>query len=101
MDRAQAAIEAAKGSTYPLLAATLVAVMAFYPIYGSEAGAGEYCQNLFTVFSAALILSWVVAMMITTVQCVDLLPELKPYLFMRVQIASRTLLSYNDNKNKN
>ena len=74
MDRVQAAVEATTSSAYPLFAATLVAVMAFYPIYASTAGAGEYCNTLFSVVAVALIISWVVAMFITPVQCLDLLP---------------------------
>ena len=75
MDRTQAAIESATSSGYPLLAATIVAVMAFYPIYASTEGAGEYCQTLFTVVAIALVLSWFVAMMITPIQCVDILAD--------------------------
>ncbi len=75
VDRVQAAVESAASSAYSLFAATLVAVMAFYPIAASTAGAGEYTQTLFSVVAAALILSWIVAMMITPLQCIDLLPE--------------------------
>lgn len=75
VDRVQAAVEACTSSAYPLLSATFVAVMAFYPIYASTASAGEYCNTLFTVIAAALIISWLVAMFITPVQCIDMLPE--------------------------
>lgn len=75
MDRVQAAIESAASSSYPLFAATLVAILAFYPIYASTAGAGEYCNTLFTVVAAALLISWLVAMLITPLQCIDLLPD--------------------------
>ena len=36
MDRKQAAIEAASGPAWPLLGATVVACMAFYPIFASD-----------------------------------------------------------------
>ena len=75
MDRKQAAIEAATGPSMPLLGATVVAVMAFYPIFASEAGAGEYCRTLFTVVGFALVSSWFIAMTITPLQCIDLLPD--------------------------
>jgi multidrug efflux pump subunit AcrB len=74
MDRKQAAIEAAKLPAMPLLGATVVAVMAFYPIFASTAGAGEYCRTLFTVVGIALLASWLIAMTITPIQCMDMLP---------------------------
>ncbi|MGD8977833.1 MAG: efflux RND transporter permease subunit [Gammaproteobacteria bacterium] len=75
MDRKQAAIEAASGPSMPLLGATVVAVMAFYPIFASEAGAGEYCRTLFTVVGIALLASWFLGMTITPLQCMDMLPD--------------------------
>jgi multidrug efflux pump subunit AcrB len=41
--RVAAAVEAATVPTWPLLGATVIAVMAFYPIYASNEAAGEYC----------------------------------------------------------
>jgi multidrug efflux pump subunit AcrB len=75
MDRKQAAIEAAKAPSMPLLGSTIVAVMAFYPIFASTAGAGEYCRTLFTVVGIALVASWFIAMTITPIQCIDMLPD--------------------------
>jgi multidrug efflux pump subunit AcrB len=75
MDRTKAAIEAAALPAWPLLGATVVAVMAFYPIYASPANAGEYCRTLFTVIAISLLLSWLIAMTITPLQCIDLLPD--------------------------
>ena len=74
MDRVDAAVESAASTAYPLFAATLVAILAFYPIYASVAGAGEYCQTLFTVIAASLFISWLVAMFITPLQCIEFLP---------------------------
>ena len=74
MDRKQAAIEAASLPSWPLLGATVVAVMAFYPIFASIEGAGEYCRTLFTVVAISLLTSWVVSMTITPLQCMDMLP---------------------------
>ncbi|NGX42864.1 MAG: Multidrug export protein AcrF [Chlamydiae bacterium] len=75
MDRVEAAVESAASSAYPLFAATIVAVLAFFPIYLSTAGAGEYCNTLFLVVAAALLISWLVAMIITPLQCIDFLSE--------------------------
>ncbi len=78
MDPKQAAIESAVSPSWPLLSATLVASLAFYPIFASTSDSGEYCRTLFTVIASALILSWLVAMFITPLQCLDMLPKPKP-----------------------
>ncbi len=77
MDRTQAAIEAASQPAWPLLGATVIAVMAFYPIFASTEGAGEYCRTLFTVVAIALLASWVISMTMTPLQCLDMLPTPK------------------------
>ena len=59
MDRKKAAIEAASGPAWPLLGATVVACMAFYPIFASSYDTGEYAGSLFTVVAISLLLSWV------------------------------------------
>lgn len=75
VERKKAAINAATGPALPLLAATIIAVMAFYPIYASREDAGEYCRTLFIVVAAALIISWLISMLITPLQCMDILPD--------------------------
>ncbi len=77
MERTKAAIEAAAVPAWPLLGATVVAVMAFYPIFASTESAGEYCRTLFTVVAIALLSSWVISMTITPLQCIDMLPDPK------------------------
>jgi multidrug efflux pump subunit AcrB len=96
MDRVKAAVEAATLPSMPLLGATIVAVMAFYPIAASEESAGEYCATLFSVVAIALMLSWVLSVTITPVLCVALLPQPKadqadPYAG-RLYVAFRGLL---------
>jgi multidrug efflux pump subunit AcrB len=78
MDRVKAAIEAASQPSIPLLGATVVAVMAFYPIYSSTEGAGEYCATLFSVVAISLMISWVLAVTITPVMCLGILPKHDP-----------------------
>ena len=73
MDRAKAALEAASQPSGPLLGATVIAVMAFYPIFASTESAGEYCATLFSVVAISLLFSWVVAITLTPIQCMDLL----------------------------
>ncbi len=75
MARKEAAIEAASQPSLLLLGATIVGVMAFYPIYASVADSGEYCGSLFTVVAIALMSSWLVSMTITPLQCMDMMPE--------------------------
>jgi len=75
MDRVKAAIESATLPSMPLLGATVIAVMAFYPIFASEEGAGEYCATLFQVVAVSLLLSWVLSVTITPLVCIWFLPQ--------------------------
>ncbi len=77
MDRTAAAVEAAAQPAWPLLGATVIAVMAYYPIVASEESAGEYCASLFTVVAISLMVSWVVSVAVTPLQCMDMLPAPK------------------------
>ncbi len=77
MDRKAAAIEAASQPSIPLLGATLVACMAFYPIFASTYDTGEYAGSLFQVVAIALLTSWVLSQTITPLICVDFLPDPK------------------------
>ena len=72
-DRVRAAIEAAAKPAWPLLGATVIAVLAFYPIAASTENAGEYCASLFSVAGISLLLSWVFSVTVTPLQCVQLL----------------------------
>ena len=77
MERKKAAVEAAGQPAWPLLGATIIGLMAFYPIFASVDSAGEYCRTLFTVVAMSLMVSWVVSMTLTPLQCIDMLPEPK------------------------
>jgi multidrug efflux pump subunit AcrB len=77
-DRKQAAIEAASGPAWPLLGATVVACMAFYPIFASSYDTGEYAGSLFTVVAISLLLSWVFCQTVAPLLCIALLPGPKP-----------------------
>lgn len=74
-DRITAAIESAAGPAMALLAATLIAALAFFPIFVSKANAGEYLRSLFTIVGSSLLISWLISIVITPLQCVDFLPE--------------------------
>ncbi len=77
VDRMKAAVDAAYENWFPLFAATLIAVMTFYPIYGSEGSTGEYCATLFIVVATSLLLSWAISLLLTPIKCVNFLPDPK------------------------
>lgn len=54
-------------SALPLLAATVIAVLAFAPIGLSQDSTGEYCKSLFQVLLISLMLSWLTALTLTPV----------------------------------
>jgi multidrug efflux pump subunit AcrB len=70
-----AAVEAGTVPSMPLLGGTVIAVMSFYPIFASTEDVGEYCGTLFTVIAISLLVSWVISVTITPLQCIDLLKE--------------------------
>lgn len=78
MDRKQAAIEAASQPASALFGATVVACMAFFPIFLSSANSGEYAGGLFTVVAISLVLSWLFALTLNPLLCCDWLPGPKP-----------------------
>ncbi|WP_421705825.1 efflux RND transporter permease subunit [Alloalcanivorax xenomutans] len=65
-----AASAVVKQSAWPLLAATLIAILAFAAIGTSNDATGEYCRSLFQVVMVSLLLSWVTAVTITPLLCV-------------------------------
>jgi multidrug efflux pump subunit AcrB len=77
MDRRQAAIESAGAPSMPLLGATVVACMAFYPIYASPESTGEYARSLFQVVAVSLLFSWLLSQTITPLMCMQFLPDPK------------------------
>ena len=46
----------------PMLGATVIAVLTFFPTYISKSTAGEYCRDLFLVLCISLLASWIMAM---------------------------------------
>lgn len=75
MEREKAAVEAASLPSIPLLGATVVACMAFYPIFASSYDTGEYAGSLFTVVAISLLISWLLSQTITPLMCVMFLPD--------------------------
>ena len=52
----------AKKTAMPLLGATLIAILAFFPIFMSPDTVGEYVRDLFIVLAVSLLLSWILAL---------------------------------------
>jgi multidrug efflux pump subunit AcrB len=65
LDRRKAAIDVVKQTAWPLLGATIIAVLAFAAIGTSQDSTGEYTRSLYTVIMISLLLSWVTAVTIT------------------------------------
>ena len=77
MDRTKAAIESANQPSMPLLGATVVACMAFYPIFASPFSTGEYARSLFTVVAISLLFSWILSQTVTPLMCIAMIPDPK------------------------
>ena len=65
-----AASAVVKQSAWPLLGATIIAILAFAAIGTSNDSTGEFCRSLFQVVMVSLLLSWVTAVTITPLMCV-------------------------------
>ncbi len=61
----KAATFAYSSTAFPMLTGTLVTVAGFVPIGLNGSSAGEYTFTLFAVIAAALLISWVVAVLFT------------------------------------
>lgn len=66
----ESAIEVVKESAWPLLGATLIAILAFAAIGTSNDDTGEFCRSLFQVVLVSLLLSWVTAVTVTPLMCI-------------------------------
>ncbi|MDX9909103.1 MAG: efflux RND transporter permease subunit [Mariniphaga sp.] len=62
VERKKALIHPATRTAWPLLGATFIAVIAFFPVYLSKDAAGTYARDLFVVLCISLFISWLLAM---------------------------------------
>jgi multidrug efflux pump subunit AcrB len=65
LSKKEAAIKTVKETSWPLLGATVVAILAFAAIGVSQDSSGEFCRALFQVILFSLLLSWVFAVTVT------------------------------------
>ncbi len=68
-DRRDAAINAGKTLSLPLLTSTLTTILAFVPLAMAPNVTGEYMSSMATVIAITLLTSWVLAMMMTPLNC--------------------------------
>lgn len=61
MRKRVAILKAVESTAMPLLAATLIAILTFMPVYLSPHITGELLSSLFIVIAVSLLLSWVLA----------------------------------------
>ncbi|SEO62561.1 Multidrug efflux pump subunit AcrB [Rhodospirillales bacterium URHD0017] len=71
----KAATFAYTSTAFPMLTGTLVTVAGFVPIGLNGSSAGEYTFTLFAVIAAALLISWVVAVLFTPLLGITMLPR--------------------------
>jgi multidrug efflux pump subunit AcrB len=72
-EKSRAAETAIRSTMWPLLGATLVAILAFVPVGLNPSASGEFCRSLFYVLAISLGLSWIFALTITPVLCMRVL----------------------------
>lgn len=68
VSRRKALTHTAKKTAMPLLGATLIGILAFFPIFLSPDTAGVYVRDLFIVLAVSLLLSWVLAIVYIPIQ---------------------------------
>lgn len=71
--RRKALTNIGKKTALPLLGATLIAILAFLPIFLSPDSTGVYVRDLFVVLAVSLLLSWVLALIYVPLQAKQML----------------------------
>jgi len=66
-DRVKAASYAYTSTAFPMLAGTLVTIAGFIPVGLARSVSGEYARSLFVVIAVALIVSWLIAVLLTPI----------------------------------
>ncbi|MDR1331598.1 MAG: efflux RND transporter permease subunit [Tannerella sp.] len=74
-ERREALTAIGRKTGIPLLAATMIAILAFLPIFLSPDTAGVYVRDLFIVLAVSLLLSWVLALTQVPIQADAMLPR--------------------------
>lgn len=61
----------------PLLGATVIAILSFYPIFLSPDTAGIYVRDLFLILAISLMLSWILALVHVPLMCNRMIKNVK------------------------
>lgn len=69
IDRTVAVQDSIKEMAIPLLAATIIAALGATPVLFSQTDSSEFSISIFQVLASSLVLSWVVAMIVTPLMC--------------------------------
>jgi multidrug efflux pump subunit AcrB len=73
MDRRRATLESVEATQWPLLGGTAVGILAFSAIGFSPTSMGEYAGSLFWVILYSMLLSWLFAVTLTPLFCIQFL----------------------------
>jgi multidrug efflux pump subunit AcrB len=68
MPKEEALAVSGRKTALPLLGATTIAILAFFPIYLSPDTAGIYVRDLFVVLAVSLAMSWILALVYVPIQ---------------------------------
>lgn len=74
-DRRTALTDIGRKTAMPLLGATLIAILAFLPIFMSPDTTGLYVRDLFIVMAVSLLLSWILALVHVPLMADRMLPR--------------------------
>ena len=77
--RTKAFTDIGRRTAMPLLGATLIAILAFFPLYLSADTTGVYVRDLFVVLAVSLFLSWILSLVMVPLQAKAMLkaPKVK------------------------
>ncbi len=75
--RSRALTDIGQKTAMPLLGATLIAILAFFPIFLSPDTTGVYVRDLFVVLAVSLLLSWILSLTLVPLQAKKLLSEVR------------------------
>ncbi|MDR3194403.1 MAG: efflux RND transporter permease subunit [Tannerella sp.] len=76
LEKPRSLTETARKTALPLLGATLIAILAFFPIFLSPDMAGVYVRDMFIVLAVTLFISWVLSITLVPIQA-DLFLKVK------------------------
>ncbi|MFV0596698.1 efflux RND transporter permease subunit [Shewanella sp.] len=69
IERTQAVIDSIKEMAMPLLGATVIAAMGTAPVLLSQTDSAEFSLSIVQVLCSSLLLSWIIAMVVTPLMC--------------------------------